>query len=324
MKTIRFLPLLSIFLLSACGLSPVQQGQVATFASATDAIASLPATNFARLRQDIIQMNTEYVMLNDRQTSLKGFNLDAPLSVKAATQRALAVTALQSYGDTLHKLVTADESTGIKNAATNLVTNFNSAASANLTTSQQSAATDLTTTLGTLFVDYERKQAVEKIVSIYACPVDQLAALLERDFRGFGPVEAMPGAEPPKIEISPSDIPGCSVPQSTGDPAVGVLWGYEAAAGRLKNIAIGIIGQGNAVSFDKRQSAVKAFVLAVDNDSKAQNISAAGVPALVNLRKANAKLGAALKDDKLTVQEIKDYATSIKQLVATVNVLTTK
>ncbi len=303
-------------LLSACGLSPVQKDQVASFASATAKVGEATAAQFTQLRQDVVEMNADYLVLGDpRQLNPYTFKFDEPLGAQQITQRVLAVNALQSYGEALNKLATSDQSADIQQSATDLVSNFNAASAADLTSAQQASAADIVATLGNFFVEYEKKRAVARIVSAYACPVDQLAQLLERDFLNFGTA-----ADGSPRQHKPSQVlTNCPFHSPRGDPAVGVLYGYEAVAGKLKNSAADVLAHNGP--FDKRQQAAAALLLATRNLDKGQAVGEGAGAALRALRKANAGLVQSMNDDQLKVEDIKAYAAAAKQLLASLKVL---
>lgn len=301
-------------LIAGCGLSPIQKDQVASFSAATASVGGATAAQFAQLRQDAVEMNAERLMLDESQAPFQ-FKFDEPLGAAQITQRVLAVNALQSYGDTLNKLATSDQSADIKQSSTDLVSNFNAASAANLTSAQETAATDIIASLGGFFVEYQKKKAVEQIVSSYACPVDQLAALLERDFLNFG----AGGGDPTRDHASQSPIAGCPFHSPRGDPAVGVLYGYEAAAGRLKDIAGGVLARKEP--FEKRKEATQAMLLAMRNLDKGKAVGRDATAALQAMRKANAALVGALKGNQLKVQDIKAYGDAAKQLLASLRIL---
>ncbi|HZR34994.1 MAG TPA: hypothetical protein VFA75_06430 [Nevskia sp.] len=303
-------------LLSGCGLSPVQKDQVAAFASATAQVGAATAAQFTQLRQDVVEMNADELALGDpRQLNPYTFRFDEPLGAEPITRRVLAVNALQAYGEALDKLAGADQSAGIRQSATDLVSSFNAAAAADLTSAQQASAADLVASLGGFFVEYQKKRAVAKIVRSYACPVDQLAQLLERDFLNFGTDD---DARLRPYQPSPV-LAGCPFHSPRGDRAVGVLYGYESVAGRLKNAAANVLS-GNA-PFDKRQRATAALLRATRNLDKGQAVGEGAGKALRALRKANAGLVQSVGDDQLRVEDIKAYAAAAKQLLASLKVL---
>lgn len=278
--------------LSGCGLTAVQKDQVSTFGSATAAVGSAVSGQLPLLRDDMIRMNTAELTFKDQKDlrNLAGFRMEGGLSTAHIAAMITAVDALQKYGAVLNQLATADESAGIKASATALASDVGAVKGVSLSQSDKNDAVQAVDAIGGLFVDYQRKQALGKIVKAYAGPVDTIAALLGND-----------------LSLDPH--------------ADGVLQDYDMQADQLQNLAIGVITRHPAVPFEERQAAVRSLAMAKQNLEKARQISTTATDALSKLRAANGKLAEVLENDQGSSAEIASYAQSIQKLGSTLKAL---
>lgn len=285
-----FYLLLFVFVLSGCGMTAVQKQQVAQFGSATEAMGSFAETELVQMREEVIQMNTEEWILNSKKTDLN-IELDKPLRLEPTLKRVAAAKALKSYGSLLNKLATADQTASMKKAANDLVVNFSSALDQELTDPQKDAATGLIVSLGNMWIEKMKKDAVKQIVDTYKNDVDKVADLLLQDFSA---------------------------------DEDGYIKGYIAVAGDLKNTANESLTQGLHTSFVERERAFQSYVTAKKATQKAQEIDKKAKTVIANLKKANAKLAEVMNKDNYTSEDIKAYAKSIQELVNLVQILTNK
>lgn len=285
-----FYLLLLVFVLSGCGMTAVQKQQVAQFGSATEAMGSFAETELVRMREEVIQMNTEEWILNSKKTD-PDIEIDKPLRLEPTLKRVAAAKALKSYGSLLNTLATADQTASMKKAANDLVVNFSSALDQKLTDPQKDAATGLIVSLGNMWIETMKKDAVKQIVDTYKNDVDKVADLLLQDF---------------------------SVDEN------GYIKGYMAVAGNIENTAKESLTQELHTSYAERERAFQSYVTAKKAIQKAQEIDKKAKTVIANLKKANAKLAEVMNKDNYTSEDIKTYAKSIQELVNLVQILTNK
>jgi len=282
--------LLFLVLLSGCGMTAVQKQQVAQFGRATEAMGTVAETELVQIRQEIIQMNTENLILDSKQNDTK-IELDKPVSPESALKRVAAAKALKAYGSLLNQLAIADRTEGIKKAAGDLVDNFDSALDQGLTAEQKEAASGLLVSLSNMWIEKMKKDSVKQIVTKYKNAVDKVADLLSPDFLAQGN---------------------------------GYLGGYTLVAGRLRNTAIGVLTQGQHPGFAERERALQAYVTAEKAIQKANEIDRKAQKAIEDLKKSNARLSEVIMNESYTTEDIKSYARSIQELVTMAQILTNK
>lgn len=285
-----FYLLLLVLILSGCGMTAVQKQQVAQFGSATEAMGTIAETEFAQIRQEVVQMNTERLILSNKQNN-PAIDLDTPIGLDPTLKRIAAAKALKSYGTLLNKLATADRAEDIKKAAGDLVVDFDAALDQGLSNQQKDAVTGLISYLGGMQIEKMKKEAAKQIVEKYKNDVDKLADLFAVDFsideRGF-------------------------------------VKSYRDVAGDLKNEAIRALTQGEHPSFIERERALQDFVTAEKAKQKATEISIKARIAISNLKKTNAKLSEILANDNYEVADLQTYAKSIQDFVNLTQLLTEK
>lgn len=270
-----------------CAMTSLQKEQVARFGKATEEMGAFAEKELPEVRRQIVEMNTAALILAEDDSNPK-IDLDKPTSPESAAKRLAAAKALKSYGSLLNELATADRTESIKKKAQNLVDTFDSALDQGLSDKQKEAATGLITSLGRMWVEKKKRDAVTAIVNSYAEPVEKLAALLSSDFTAAGE---------------------------------GYLGGYTAVAGQLKNRAIGVLTGGKHPALADRELAVKALVTAESANKRAKEVEAAALKAIENLKKANKTLVDVMKQGAYTTEDIKTYAKSIQELVNLAEVL---
>lgn len=281
--------LLPALTLMGCAMTAIQRQQVATFGKATAVVGDFAKEQLPQVREQVIAMNAAGLILStDEWTSTSGRDLDKPLRADSATTRVATARALQSYGELLNQLATADKSADIKKAAQDVITNFDSALGAGYSADQKNAAVGLLSSLGNMWVEHKKREAVATIVEEYEPAVEALANLLAEDFNQHGD---------------------------------GYLSGLAAVAGKLENTSVGTLKGSNQPTFEQRAYAVKAFIAAEKAKKQASELGTKATTVIKDLKKANADLKRVMKQGKYTAEDIKAYAKSVEQLVNTAKVL---
>lgn len=278
---------LCIILFGCVGMTEIQKKQVARFGKATQTVGDFAENEFVQIRKEIIEMNTALLIINKSQTNPK-IDLDKPTSPQSATARVAAAKALKSYGELLNKLATEDRTEEIRKSAEDVIDNFESALDEKYSTEQKDAVSGLIVSLGNMWIEKLKKEAVNDIVIKYKDSVVELADLLVEDFIIHGS---------------------------------GYLAGYYAVATKLKNESIKVLTQGEHPLFDERERALEAFVKAEKVIQRSKEIDKKANVALTNLKTVNGKLSAVMAEDEHKIDDLKNYAKSIQDLVNMVKVL---
>jgi hypothetical protein len=285
--------ILSVLMLSGCGLSAAQKQDLAQFGTATEAMGSLAEDQLVQVRSDVIRMNTANYILDSRHAYTRP-QFDQPTSLESITKRVAAAKALKSYGTLLNQLATADHSEGLKKAASEVIANFNTALGTGLTSAERDATSGIIMTVGKLMIEKKKKDAVRQIVLAYHEKADTMADLLAGDL---------------------------TVDERRTEGQWGVMDGYFFVAGRLENTSIGALASTN---YNEREAAVNAYILAESARLKAKEVSSQTAKANSGFKKANAALVAAMKTDTYTSTDINAYANSVLDLANMVKVLSNK
>ena len=287
---IRLLTCSFIFLLVGCGLTNKQIIKIQSFGSATEKIGILCEEEFVNIRNGIIQMNKELVIIDNSKNS-NNLDFDKPTFAEPTAERLAACKALKLYGELLINLVTENRDENIQNATNSLIDNMNVALGVDLSDEQKGAVSKIIVGLGHFWVDKKKADAAKEIIPAYQKTVDKLADLLLVDF-------------------------------SLNDSTLGYLKAYHTVASRLKNAAMRLVNAGDDYSVLERDRAVEAFYLAETAINRAEKIEKIGAMSIKSLKKANKELCNIIKRQTYDTDDIKNYAKQIQEFVNMYQVLT--
>ena len=281
--------LLLLLPVSGCGLTSRQVASTQSFGTATSGIGKFSEAEFTGLRKGIIRMNAEFVAIDTSRTAKELLDDMAVVSAEKTAKRIAAAKALSGYGDLLVKLSAKDNSANIRKSADTFVTNAGIALKQGVSSSEQGAISQLLAGLGTLLVENRKADAVKKIVLQYEQPVNKLAGLLRDDF------------------------------SLDGDG--GYLAKYELAAKKLKNASTRLLRDGSRYRVLERARAAEALILSEDAIDHVQAVSVEAGAAVDNLRKANAELVRAIRQEEYSTDDIAVYARQVQNLANLYQVL---
>lgn len=276
--------------LTGCGLTSKQIVKTQSFGTATENIGKLGEEEFVNIRNGIIEMNQELVVIDNTKTA-GDLRFDRPASPEATATRIAATKALKSYGELLVELVTEDRTENLQKVANSLIDNITAALKKDLSDEKKGAINGIIAGLGSFWVEKKKADAAKEIIPAYEQPVNELADLLAEDF-------------------------------SLDDGALGYLKAYDTTARRLKNASMRLVNEGAQHSFTERERAVQALVLSESAMSRAEEISKKAGKAIRSLKKANAELVKVIKEESYSTDDIKAYAKQIQELVNMYQVLT--
>lgn len=290
MKTRIIICLAMIFLLVGCGLTNKQIIKTQSFGSATEKIGKLGEEEFVNIRNSIIQMNKELVVIDNSKTS-DSLVFDKPTFAIPTAERLAASKALKLYGELLVKLVTEDRSENIQKAANSLIDNTSTAIGKDFSDEQKGAINKIIVGLGSFWVEKKKADAAKEIIPAYQKAVNKLADLLIEDF-------------------------------SLADGSLGYLKAYDTTARRLKNAAMKLVNAGDKYSVLERDRAVQSFVMAEMAIIRATVLGKNAKKSIKSLKKANVELVNIIKEQEYSTDDIKKYAKQIQELVNLHQVLT--
>ena len=281
---------LSASVLSGCGLTSTQVRAVRSFGSATKCVGQMGEEEFIRIRKEIIRMNKELYAIDNTKTS-DSMVLDYPVSAEAASGRVAACKALRSYGELLVRLSGESRAEELASASEDLVNNACAALNKKMSEEESDAVGSLVSGLGDCWIQKKKADALRKIVPVFSEPVEALADLIGEDF-------------------------------SLDSTSLGFLKAYEITARRLKNGTVKLIDAGNGFNILERDKAVEAYSLAETALIRADEVSEKAVKALKKLKKANTELAKAMSKTSFSMEDIRDFAEQIEELVNLIEVLT--
>jgi hypothetical protein len=289
-RIIRILACCSLaVVLSSCGLTANQIVKTQSFGSATASIGKLGEEEFVTIRNSIIDMNKELVVIDNTKTA-DSLVFDKPTYAEPTSKRVAASKALKLYGELLSKLVSEDRSENLQQAANSLLDNTSAALQQDLADDKKGAINKLIVGLGSFWVEKKKAAAVKAIIFAYQEPVNELADLLIQDF-------------------------------SLDDGGLGYLKAYETTAIRLKNASIRLVDAGGKYSVLERDRAVNGLVLAETAIARSKELSSKAKKSIEGLKKANAELVKVMSNQHYTSDDIKNYARQIQELVNIYQVL---
>jgi hypothetical protein len=281
------LSIVMILLLPGCGLTGSQQEASARFARASADLGAFTAREFSGFRELTIEMNTRDIAL-DGEAKLT--DLDEALDPEDLSARIGAATALSSYGRLLLALVEETQEAELKAASNNFVDSFKRVSGKKLDDSQYEALGTLVQEIGGMVVAHKKAKAVKRIVQAAEPDVDKICDLLIQDFSPTG---------------------------------LGVGQGVDVTYKRLKadaDVALATPGR----DYRNRLIATEAFQLADDAENRLTALAPQAVKTLMTLKKANAQLADAMKNNELSIDDIKALGKEIKQLADTARALSGK
>jgi len=279
---------------TGCALTAKQKAAVSQFSDSAATLGDVTSSELKAMRHGAVKMTIERLLLGGKskdpnlgdQTSLdRGFELNRVETVSAAT------LALAAYGKTLASLVDDTQSADLNVASHEFVASLGNVPEAKkqLTDEQLEAIGTAIQEVGTLWVDWKRKQAVTTIVKASRQAVAHLCDLLIRDF----------------------------------DPKRG--W----VALQLQVIEDPLIAEATNALYDgrtynDRKIALDAFRLAHGNKMRRTEVLTRVVDAAVAMKQANGALVRAVDQLGWSVQDIRSFAERVRSLTNAAHIIVTE
>lgn len=254
---------------SGCALTSTQKEATNRFAQASTEIGDFASTEFSHFRSSTIEMNTTSVILYGNANPN---DLDGAFDPDVVLERVKSAQALSSYGKLLLSLVNDTQETELKEASNNFVDSFKSVSGKQLSDSQLEGLGQLVQAIGSVVVESRKADAVRKIVPSAANDVNTLCDLLINDL----------------------------TPRTTTQLATG----FDTTIRQLKQDTNSFLEKPGK-TYEDRLIAISGRKKAQEENDHLVQISSQAAKTLGALKAANTQLVNALKDDSLSIEDIK-------------------
>lgn len=277
-------------LISGCALNSEQREATRQFAYASANIGEFSVREFNHLRENTIDMNVSSVALRGHAKLFDDSGvvvLDEALKPQVIMPRIKAAQALSSYGKLLLALVEHSQDQELKRAANDFVGSFRSIEQLELSEKQLQGLGRLVQSIGSIWVDAKKAEAIEEIVPAVSKDVDKLCTLLIQDFSAS---------------------------------AENVGQGYDATISNLLADSAMVLKDPKA-SYSDRFIAVNGVKHAWEERAHLTMISTQAVKTLKKLRAANQQLTKAVKEDDFEIDDILAVGKEVNSLRMAISTL---
>jgi len=268
--------------LSGCATNTLQRNALESFGLATERVGRMSESEFLSMRDEVIEMNSLLVIL-DNSKSAGNRDYDEPTRAETTAKRVAACKSLRMYGDLLMRLAADDRTEMVRRSARVFLDNITETLGPELTLAQEEAVHNVAVGLDAHWTPSRKSETIQGIVLAFADAVTLLANRLLADF-------------------------------SLDESAASLLKAYADTATELEIISSAIIDAKDRHPLEKRDRAVKAFVLAQESLARAEAIGARIHEAMAALQKANAHVASAVRDNSYDLREIREYGKQIQKI----------
>ena len=269
-------------LLSGCATNALQRNALESFGLATERVGRMSESEFLSMRGEIIEMNSLLLIL-DNSKNAESRTYDEPALADTTAMRVAACKSLRMYGDLLMRLAADDRTEMVRKAARVFLDNITETLGPDLTLAQEEAVQNVALGLDARWTARKKSETIQGVVMAFADALTILSGRLLADF-------------------------------SLDESSTSLLKAYADTAKELKTLSAAIIDAGDRETLDKRNKAVKAFVLAQKALARAEAMGARIHEAMATLQKANAHVAAAIQDDSYDLREIRKYGKQIQKI----------
>ncbi len=289
-----------VSILTGCALTATQKSAVSSFSNSASAVGDVTSSELKAMRDGAVKMTTERLLLDGKnkynklgdQASLdRGFDLKTVETVSGATQ------ALAAYGKSLAALVDDTQSAELKAASNEFVASLGRVPTAkeHINDQQLEAIGTVIQGVGGYWIEWKRKQAVEKVVEHSQKAVEHLCDLLIRDFNPGDGKDVKPGW---------------------------VVFQLGAIEEPLMTAATIALKEGR--TYNDRKVALEAFRLAHDSRMRRTEVLKRIADAATAMKKANNALAQAVANSTWSFQDIQDFAQKAQSLKMAVKIIVTE
>jgi hypothetical protein len=287
------LAMLLIMCLAGCGLNVAQKSSIASFGQATTTLGSISKEQFQGGRENVIQMNRQRLAIEkkilpaaksdkpaDRSYYTEQLNLDSGLDPVNIERRVDAVELLTQYGNLLVAFSTETQEKELTEASSNFTDSIKGFPNNPLSTEEINGIGQIVIVAGKMWVEYEKKKALTKIIPTVSPLITEVCDSLENDFN-----------------LSKN----------------GVASDIFNTQDRLANEAIdGLKREGGSIG--DRLLLIDGLSFADQNKERIETVSNKILKAIEALRKANKELTSLIENKNYSIVDIKAYADDAKNL----------
>lgn len=294
-------------LVTGCGLTALQKQQVSQFATATESISQSTQEQFISMRDKVVEMEKRRLIMR-KKVPPKNFDIDGGLSSSGIATQISTLKALQSYGDVLNKLVLNDQSEVISKAATDFLTQYETAKklgniSYKIDETKKESIIGVINIANSWLIESKKKESVKKIVEAYFLEINLLADLIKNDITLTGDSLCIKKNERKRNNVK-----------------TGVIDIYCTSADALKEISIDTLRNKNH-SFSEREYAYNSYILSEKVIQEVRMLSKKSGNLIDMLINANKQLKKVVESDSYTADDIKKYANQVENLLTLTKVL---
>lgn len=317
----RFTVILLCILFTGCGLTAQQRSQVTDFSRNAATSAEFASDQLKSIRDQVKALQAARYKVDhslfcfDDNHGMCVISTDRGLLDAGLQQRITAVAALESYSTSLSKLLKADTSEDISEAAAGLSASYSDASDAlsgtSLDEDNKEALSGLVAVIGNWVSDREKAKAIKEIVPAYSESITKLTTLMQGDF-------TVQYNSPCRPEFR--DGRRADAPREGPDKKAGIVDVYCQAGWATKRAALAII-ENPSMPHVRRQDAVEAYFLADESLLTGYVISEKMAGLLERLNEAHQQLILVLKDSKYKTEDIKSFGKEVRDLTRSIKTL---
>lgn len=286
-----------VSILTGCALTATQKAAVSQFSNSAATLGDVTSSELGVMRNGTVKMTIERLLLGGKskdtnlgdQTSLdRGFELERVETMSGAAQ------ALGAYGKSLAALVDDTQSAELKAASNEFVASLGRVPTAKqyINDQQLEAIGTVIQDVGGFWIEWKRKQAVEKVVENSQKLVEHLCDLLIRDFN-----------------------PGNDKGENKGWVALQLQVVEDPLMAEATN------GLYDGQTYNDRKVALEAFRLAHDSRMRRTEVLKRITDGATAMKKANNALAQAIANSTWSFQDIQDFAQKARSLQTAVKII---
>ena len=285
-----WLMLIVVLMVAGCGLRATQRTAINDFAASTAAVGKIASDEVISMRNETINMNRNSLVLAGPDPALpKLVDLDGTFKPDSTLVITKAIDVLKTYGDSLQALSQATQKDEIQKASDNLMTSVAGLSDKyKLSQEEKDAVGKVIVAGGSMIVEEMKEHYIKQIVKKYKDPVNRLANLLVNDFD-----ENYPGS---------------------------MSSAFVAVAVRSSTYASRAFDQCKDISC--REKALGGFESANANVNRSKTVFSDIKISLQKMIKAHETMAQALESNRLSQSDVKDFTSSVKQLIDALRVFT--
>lgn len=286
---------------AGCGLTESQRAGIAGFGSATKQFGEVTAKQLPAYRDDIVHMNTVAWVLNSKGNKLSekkpnGDPADAAyyrsqvafddgLTPEQIQVRIEAINVLTTYGSLLQTFASSSQAEQLQASADKFVASVEALPNSPLSQEKVEGLGKIVQIGGNIWIEWKKRKTIEQVVPIGSALIRNICDRLKTDFD----------------------------PQLKGIAAL-----LDGAEDNLEVQAKDWLRRPPGPSLSDRLLQLEAFRTATMTYADLRFTSKQALGAIEALRTANDNLDQAVREGKVSIEDIKAYQKTVQQLVSAI------